>query len=82
MPCPVLIQCGFINDHTEGQRIGRPSPFAHVADNDLAVGLFVEYLSKALSGKRLPFLLWRMMQNGPDHVDALTVQRHMWQEGL
>ena len=25
----------FINDHTEGLRRGRPTPFAHVADNDL-----------------------------------------------
>ncbi len=33
----------FINDHTEGAKIGRPTPFVHVADNDWAVGLFVEY---------------------------------------
>ncbi|MFX9973341.1 hypothetical protein ABTP41_19115, partial [Acinetobacter baumannii] len=37
----------FCNDHTEGLRLGRPTPYAHVADNDLAVGLFVEYLSKS-----------------------------------
>jgi DNA-binding beta-propeller fold protein YncE len=35
----------FGNDHTEGLRVGRPTPKAHVADNDLAVGMFVEYLS-------------------------------------
>ncbi len=28
----------FINDHTEGSRQGRPTPFAHVADNDLGCG--------------------------------------------
>ncbi len=37
----------FGNDHTEGTRIGRPTPYAHVADNDLAVGLFLEHLAKS-----------------------------------
>src|SRR5439155_8680024 len=37
----------FINDHTEGLAKNRPTPYAHVADNDWAVGLFVEYLSKS-----------------------------------
>ncbi|MFT3844119.1 MAG: bifunctional YncE family protein/alkaline phosphatase family protein [Lacibacter sp.] len=61
----------FINDHTEGQRIGRPSPFAHVADNDLAVGLFVEYLSKSPIWKETAiFIVEDDAQNGPDHVDA------------
>ena len=30
----------FGNDHTEGLRKGKPTPYAHVADNDLAVGMF------------------------------------------
>lgn len=61
----------FINDHTEGQRIGRPTPFAHVADNDLAVGLFVEYLSKSSIWKEsVVFILEDDAQNGPDHIDA------------
>jgi YVTN family beta-propeller protein len=61
----------FINDHTEGQRIGRPTPFAHVADNDLAVGLFVEYLSKSAIWKETAiFIVEDDAQNGPDHVDA------------
>ncbi len=33
-------------DHTEGLR-KKLSPFAHVADNDLAVGEFVDYLSRS-----------------------------------
>src|SRR5208283_6095349 len=37
---PHLNTLRFINDHTEGLRKGRPTPFADVADNDLAVGLF------------------------------------------
>ena len=61
----------FINDHTEGARIGRPSPFAHVADNDLAVGMFVEYLSQSPLWKETAiFIVEDDAQNGPDHVDA------------
>ena len=60
-----------INDHTEGQRIGKPTPFAHVADNDLAVGLFVEHLSKSkIWNKSVVFIVEDDAQNGPDHVDA------------
>lgn len=59
------------NDHTEGVRIGRPTPFAHVADNDLAVGLFVDYISKsAIWNESVIFILEDDAQNGPDHVDA------------
>lgn len=61
----------FCNDHTEGLRKGRPTPFAHVADNDLAVGLFVEYLSKSPIWKETAiFILEDDAQNGADHVDA------------
>ena len=61
----------FINDHTEGQSIGRPTPFAHVADNDLAVGLFVEYLSNSpIWNQCLIIAVEDDAQNGPDHVDA------------
>jgi YVTN family beta-propeller protein len=61
----------FGNDHTEGTTPGRPTPFAHVADNDLAVGLFVEHLSKSPIWKEsVVFVLEDDAQNGPDHVDA------------
>ena len=61
----------FINDHTEGMRIDRPTPFAHVADNDWAVGLFVEYLSKSrIWNESAVFIVEDDAQNGPDHVDA------------
>ncbi|MGZ5245902.1 MAG: beta-propeller fold lactonase family protein [Flavitalea sp.] len=61
----------FINDHTEGVSVGKPTPFAHVADNDLAVGLFVEYLSKSPIWKEsVVFIVEDDAQNGPDHVDA------------
>jgi hypothetical protein len=61
----------FGNDHTEGSRIGRSTPNAHVADNDLAVGLFMEYLSKSPVWKEsVVFIVEDDAQNGPDHVDA------------
>jgi len=58
-------------DHTEGLRKGRPTPYAHVADNDLAVGMFVEYLSKSPIWKETAiFIIEDDAQNGADHVDA------------
>jgi YVTN family beta-propeller protein len=61
----------FGNDHTEGLRLNRPTPFAHVADNDLAVGMFVDYLSHSRVWKEsLVIIVEDDAQNGPDHVDA------------
>lgn len=61
----------FSNDHTEGLRKGRPTPFAHVADNDLAVGMFIEHLSKSpIWNETAVFILEDDAQNGADHVDA------------
>ena len=68
---PQLNTLRFINDHTEGLRKGRPTPFAHVADNDLAVGMFIEYLSKSPIWKQsVVFIVEDDAQNGADHVDA------------
>jgi YVTN family beta-propeller protein len=61
----------FINDHTEGLSFGRPTPFAHAADNDLAVGMFVDYLSHSkIWNECAIFIVEDDAQNGPDHVDA------------
>lgn len=61
----------FGNDHTEGVRLGRPTPYAHVADNDLAVGMFIEALSKSsIWSQTAVFILEDDAQNGADHVDA------------
>jgi hypothetical protein len=68
---PQLNTIRFINDHTEGLNMGRPTPFAHVADNDLAVGLFVDYLSHSTIWNECAiFIVEDDAQNGPDHVDA------------
>jgi YVTN family beta-propeller protein len=61
----------FGNDHTEGLRRGRLSPMAHVADNDLAVGMFISYLSKSpIWQESAVFIVEDDAQNGADHVDA------------
>ncbi|HET7002585.1 MAG TPA: bifunctional YncE family protein/alkaline phosphatase family protein [Puia sp.] len=68
---PHLNTLRIINDHTEGLKKGRPTPFAHCADNDLAVGMFVDYLSKSPVWKEsVVFILEDDAQDGPDHVDA------------
>jgi YVTN family beta-propeller protein len=68
---PHLNTLRIINDHTEGLRKGRPTPFVHVADNDLAIGEFVEYLSKSSVWKEsVVFIVEDDAQNGADHVDA------------
>ena len=59
------------NDHTEGLKLGRPTPYAHVADNDYAVGLFIEALSKSpIWNETAVFIVEDDAQNGSDHVDA------------
>jgi DNA-binding beta-propeller fold protein YncE len=68
---PQLNTMRFINDHTEGMSKDRPTPFAHVADNDLAVGMFIDYLSHSPVWKEsVVFIVEDDAQNGPDHVDA------------
>ncbi len=68
---PRLNTLRIINDHTEGLRLGRPTPFAHCADNDLAVGMFVDYLSHTSIWKEsVVFVVEDDAQDGPDHVDA------------
>ena len=68
---PRLNTMRLINDHTEGMKLGKPSPYAHVADNDLAVGMLVDYLSKSpIWNETVVFIVEDDAQNGPDHVDA------------
>ena len=68
---PQMNTLRFINDHTMGLSKGKLSPFAQVADNDLAVGLFVEHLSQSsIWNESVVFILEDDAQAGPDHVDA------------
>ncbi|MFD1469327.1 bifunctional YncE family protein/alkaline phosphatase family protein [Hymenobacter caeli] len=59
------------NDHTSGQRLGKVTPTAAVADNDLALGQFVEHIAQSsIWQESLIVVLEDDAQNGPDHVDA------------
>ena len=59
------------NDHTSGTRRGALTPKAYVAQNDYALGLIVERLSKSPYWKETAiFVVEDDAQNGPDHVDA------------
>ena len=59
------------NDHTSGQQIGKITPTAAVADNDLAVGRILDHLSHSpVWQESVVFILEDDAQNGPDHVDA------------
>ncbi len=59
------------NDHTSGQKKGKISPVAAVADNDQGIGMILEHLSHTPIWKEsVVFILEDDAQNGPDHVDA------------
>jgi YVTN family beta-propeller protein len=59
------------NDHTEGTCSGRPTPRAHVAENDLALGLMVERISHSRYwASSLILVIEDDAANGQDHVDG------------
>jgi hypothetical protein len=59
-------------NHTQGTRPGAPTPRAHVAENDLAVGRLVEIVSHSERywKETAIFIIEDDAQNGSDHVDA------------
>jgi len=68
---PRFITLRLGNDHTSGAAPNRPSPKAQMADNDLALGMIVEGLSRSKFWPRTAiFVLEDDAQNGPDHVDS------------
>jgi hypothetical protein len=59
------------NDHTAGTRKGALTPQAYVAQNDYALGLIVERVSRSKYWKETAiFVVEDDAQDGPDHVDA------------
>jgi YVTN family beta-propeller protein len=59
------------NDHTEGAAVGKPTPTAYLAENDQALGRFVEAVSHSRFWPQTAiFVIEDDAQNGPDHVDA------------
>jgi DNA-binding beta-propeller fold protein YncE len=62
------------NDHTSGTVVGKRTPRAMVADNDLALGMVIEAVSQSKFWKETAvFVIEDDAQNGPDHVDAHRV---------
>ncbi len=69
MPKLQIVRIG--NDHTYGTKAGKPTPTAMVAENDLALGMLVEGVSKSKFWKETAiFVVEDDAQNGSDHVDA------------
>ena len=59
------------NNHTDGLSAGSPSPQFFVADNDYALGLLVETVSKSPYWKDTAIVVVEDdAQDGPDHVDS------------
>ena len=59
------------NDHTAGTARGKLTPQAYVAQNDYALGLFVDRISHSkFWNESAIFVIEDDAQNGPDHVDA------------
>jgi YVTN family beta-propeller protein len=68
---PQFIVMRLPNDHTHGTAIGKPTPTAMVAENDLALGRFVEAVSQSKFWPETAiFVIEDDAQNGSDHVDA------------
>jgi YVTN family beta-propeller protein len=68
---PNLVYLFLPGDHTNGTRPGSPTPRAMVADNDLALGLVVEAVSKSKFWPKTCILVTEDdPQNGFDHVDG------------
>ena len=68
---PRLITMRLGNDHTSGTSAGRLTPLAMAADNDYALGMIVEAVSKSrFWSSTVICVLEDDAQNGPDHVDS------------
>lgn len=69
MPKLTFLRIG--NDHTSGTTAGKIAPLSSFADNDHALGMVVESVSKSKFWPTTAiFVLEDDAQNGPDHVDS------------
>jgi DNA-binding beta-propeller fold protein YncE len=69
MPRFIIMRLG--NDHTSGTTAGKIAPLSAMADNDYALGMIVEALSRSkFWPKTAVFVIQDDAQNGPDHVDS------------
>jgi DNA-binding beta-propeller fold protein YncE len=68
---PKFTYVTFTHDHTAGTRPGRRTPNAMVAENDYALGQFVDLIShSSIWDKSLILVIEDDSQDGADHVDA------------
>jgi YVTN family beta-propeller protein len=68
---PALTVMSLPQDHTAGRRVGKTTPDACVASNDLAVGMLVDAVSHSKFWPETAiFIIEDDAQNGQDHVDA------------
>jgi len=75
---PNLMLICLPNDHTSGTRAGSPTPAAHVADNDLALGQIVEAVSRSKFWKETCiFIIEDDPQNGWDHVSGYRTTAYL-----
>jgi DNA-binding beta-propeller fold protein YncE len=69
MPALMFMRLG--NDHTSGTTPGKIAPLSSFADNDYALGMIAEGVSKSKFWKNTAiFVLEDDAQNGPDHIDS------------
>jgi len=69
MPKLIIMRLG--NDHTAGTAPGKLTPQSLVADNDYALGMILEGISKSRFWPTTAiFVVEDDAQNGPDHVDS------------
>ena len=58
-------------NHTSGLSVGMPTPAAHMADNDLALGKIIEAITRSsFWAKTCVFVIEDDPQGGFDHVDG------------
>ncbi len=75
---PELIIICLPNDHTSGTSANAPTPAAHVADNDLALGQIVDAISHSMFWKdTCIFAIEDDPQNGWDHVSAFRTTAYL-----
>ncbi|HLG97468.1 MAG TPA: bifunctional YncE family protein/alkaline phosphatase family protein [Bryobacteraceae bacterium] len=69
MPALMLLRLG--NDHTNGTAPGKIAPLSSFADNDYALGMIVEGISRSKFWPSTAiFVVEDDAQNGPDHIDS------------
>ena len=69
MPRLTVMRLG--NDHTSGTEVGQIAPLSSAADNDYALGMIVEGVSKSRFWTSTAiFVVEDDAQDGPDHVDS------------